>query len=68
MDKQPLFNPSPAAIRCEAEDYAESAPRNFLVDSEGYYGEFGGAYIPEILHQCVENLRENYQRIMQSDD
>lgn len=68
MDKQPLFNPSPAAIRCEAEDYAESAPRNFLVDSEGYYGEFGGAYIPEILHQCVENLRENYLRIMQSDD
>lgn len=68
MDKQPLFNPSPAAIRCEAEDYAESAPRNFLVDSEGYYGEFGGAYIPEILHRCVENLRENYLRIMQSDD
>ena len=23
---------------------------DFLVDSEGYYGEFGGAYIPEILH------------------
>ena len=68
MDKQPLFNPSPAAIRCEAVDYAESAPHNFLVDSEGYYGEFGGAYIPEILHQCVENLRENYLRIMQSDD
>ena len=30
-----------------------ATPLNFLVDSEGYYGEFGGAYIPEILHQCV---------------
>lgn len=68
MDKQPLFNPSPAAIRCEAVDYAESAPHNFLVDSEGYYGEFGGAYIPEILHQCVENLRENYLRDMTQSD
>ena len=68
MDKQPLYNPSSVAVRHDAEGNAEAAPRDFLVDSEGYYGEFGGAYIPEILHQCVENLRENYLRIMQSDD
>lgn len=68
MDKQPLYNPSSVAVRHDAGGNAEAAPRDFLVDSEGYYGEFGGAYIPEILHQCVENLRENYLRIMQSDD
>ena len=26
----------------------------------GYYGEFGGAYIPEILHGIVEKLKEAY--------
>ena len=41
---------------------------DFLVDSEGYYGEFGGAYIPEILHQCVDDLRQNYLKVLQSDD
>ena len=33
---------------------------NFLVDKEGYYGEFGGAYVPEILHKCVEELQNTY--------
>ena len=27
------------------------------VDSFGYYGEFGGAFIPEILHSNIENLK-----------
>ena len=34
------------------------------IDTNGYYGEFGGAYIPEILYAVVERLRENYLRIM----
>ncbi|NUO03766.1 MAG: tryptophan synthase subunit beta, partial [Saprospiraceae bacterium] len=38
------------------------------IDERGYYGEFGGAYIPEMLHPNVEELRENYLRIMYSDD
>jgi len=38
------------------------------IDERGYYGEFGGAYIPEMLHPNVEALRENYLTIMQSDD
>ena len=29
---------------------------NYSIDSNGYYGEFGGAYIPEILHRCVSQL------------
>lgn len=38
-----------------------------IVNSEnGYYGEFGGAYIPEILYNNVEQLRENYLQIISS--
>ncbi|MFI3321818.1 MAG: tryptophan synthase subunit beta [Rikenellaceae bacterium] len=38
------------------------------VNQEGYYGEFGGAYIPEILHRAVEELRESYSKIIESDE
>ena len=41
---------------------------NFLVDKEGYYGEFGGAYVPEILHKCVEELQNTYLKVLQSED
>lgn len=34
------------------------------VNDKGYYGEFGGAYIPEILYPNVEELRQNYLKIM----
>ena len=40
----------------------------FLVDSQGYYGKFGGAYIPEMLYPNVEELRVNYLDIIQSND
>jgi tryptophan synthase beta chain len=33
-------------------------------DVNGYYGEFGGAYIPEMLHRNVAELRERYLDIM----
>jgi tryptophan synthase beta chain len=33
-------------------------------DIEGYYGDFGGAYIPEMLYQNVEQLRSSYLEIM----
>ena len=29
-------------------------------DAQGYYGQFGGAYIPEMLHRNVEELRNQY--------
>ena len=41
-----------------------AAPRNFNVNEKGYYGEFGGAYIPEMLYPNVEELRQNYLKIM----
>lgn len=38
------------------------------VDERGYYGNFGGAYIPEMLYPNVEELRDNYERIMALPD
>ena len=37
---------------------------NYSVDEYGYYGQFGGAYIPEMLHNNVEHLRKNYLKII----
>ena len=42
--------------------------KTYLVNEEGYYGEFGGAYIPEILHRCVEDLKTTYLKVLQSAD
>ncbi len=33
----------------------------------GYYGEFGGAYIPELLYPAVEEVRQNYERILEDE-
>ena len=33
-------------------------------DLQGYYGQFGGAYIPEMLHRNVEELKARYLDIM----
>lgn len=37
------------------------------VDDNGYYGKFGGAYVPEMLHPNIEELRETYLDIMSKD-
>ena len=42
--------------------------KTYLVNEEGYYGEFGGAYIPEILHRCVEDLKNTYLKVLQCAD
>jgi tryptophan synthase beta chain len=39
----------------------------FQVDREGFYGEFGGAYIPEMLYPNIRELEENYLGIIHSD-
>jgi len=39
----------------------------YYPNSEGYYGEFGGAYIPEILHRCVTDLQQAYLPILESE-
>ncbi len=40
----------------------------YQVDEQGFYGDFGGAYIPEMLVPNVEELQENYLRIINSGD
>lgn len=40
---------------------------SFQVDCNGYYGNFGGAYIPEILHKCVEELKINYLKVLNDE-
>ncbi|MDR4954853.1 tryptophan synthase subunit beta [Chryseobacterium sp. ES2] len=37
-------------------------------DENGYYGEFGGAFIPEMLYPNVEELQKNYLEIIESED
>ena len=36
----------------------------YNINDKGYYGEFGGAYIPEMLYPNVEELRQNYLKVM----
>lgn len=40
----------------------------YQVDNDGFFGRFGGAYIPEILYGCVNELRTRYRDIMDSPD
>jgi tryptophan synthase beta chain len=41
---------------------------NYNIIEKGYYGEFGGAYIPEMLYPNVEELRQNYLKVMAEPD
>ncbi|MFK5889710.1 MAG: tryptophan synthase subunit beta [Flavobacteriaceae bacterium] len=41
---------------------------SYFVDENGYYGAFGGAYIPEMLYPNVEQLRQEYLKIMDLPD
>ncbi len=39
----------------------------YTIDSEGFYGEFGGAFIPEMLVPNIQELQENYENIINSE-
>jgi tryptophan synthase beta chain len=39
----------------------------YSVNDKGYYGNFGGAYIPEMLYPNIEELRNNYLSIIESE-
>ena len=40
----------------------------YLSDEQGYYGEFGGAYIPEMLYPNMEELSQLYTQIIKDDE
>ena len=37
-------------------------------DKQGFYGQFGGAYVPEILYKCVHDLQDAYISIIESKE
>ncbi|UJH91131.1 tryptophan synthase subunit beta [Antarcticibacterium sp. 1MA-6-2] len=39
----------------------------YQVNEKGYYGDFGGAYIPEMLYPNVEELRSRYLDVMKEE-
>ncbi|SDH51508.1 tryptophan synthase beta chain [Dyadobacter soli] len=39
--------------------------KSYQVNDRGYYGTFGGAFIPEMLYPNVEELRENYLKVIE---
>lgn len=42
--------------------------KQFEVNEKGFYGEFGGAYIPEMLYANVKELQEKYIEIINNQD
>jgi tryptophan synthase beta chain len=40
---------------------------HYNIDKNGFYGEFGGAFIPEMLYHNVKELKDNYVRIIESE-
>lgn len=46
----------------------ETKTMSYFVNEKGYYGDFGGAYIPEMLYPNVEELRQNYLKIINDAD
>lgn len=40
---------------------------NYHADQKGYYGKFGGSFVPEMLYPNMVELQENYLKIMQDD-
>ncbi len=41
---------------------------NYTVNEQGYYGNFGGAFVPEMLYPNVKELQDNYLKIIQDED
>lgn len=41
---------------------------SYHINEKGYYGEFGGAFIPEMLYPNVEELRQNYLKVMEEPE
>ena len=41
---------------------------SFLIDSKGFYGKFGGAFVPDVLQPNIQALQEAYLPIIESED
>ncbi len=38
----------------------------YTIDHNGFYGPYGGSYVPEILYACVERLGQQYVEVLDS--
>ena len=56
MDTKTLATTLPFAVH--------RSPFTYSISESGYYGEFGGAYIPEILYANVDALKNSYKEIL----
>ncbi len=57
------FHLNPSAQKKDTVDFLKAG--KFRVTRKGYYGNFGGAYIPEMLYPNVKELQDNYLDIVQ---
>ncbi|MDR2389359.1 MAG: tryptophan synthase subunit beta [Tannerellaceae bacterium] len=48
------------------EQTGKEEQKMYHVNNNGYYGRFGGAYVPEILHRCVTELKDTYSDVLES--
>lgn len=55
---------SPDEKSVRNDDYIKEKIMSYFVNERGYYGDFGGAYIPEMLYPNVEELRQQYLGII----
>lgn len=42
--------------------------KSYSINSQGFFGRYGGAYVPEILYKCVHDLQEAYLPIIESEE
>ena len=42
--------------------------KSYKVNDDGFYGPYGGSYIPEILYKTVEDLKAQYLSIIESEE
>lgn len=74
VDLNSRFEIEPALKNIEKLEQAFNIIKNktqqmkYGVNEQGYYGDFGGAYIPEMLYPNVEELRQQYLNIINDDD
>lgn len=40
---------------------------NYYINEEGFYGEFGGSFIPEMLYHNITELKKNYKNIINDE-
>ena len=53
----------PSGVRCPGQ---KNMNMNYQVSKKGYYGEFGGAFIPEMMYPNIKELQDQYMNIINS--